>query len=70
MFFRIHAFQGSGFSESRFFRVQVFQSPSFSGSWFFRVQVFQGPGSGPGFRSSQTSPCEIKKLTLFFYRKT
>ena len=52
------------------FKVQVFQSPGFSGSKFFRVQVFQGPGSGPGFRSSQTSPCEIKKLTLFFYRKT
>ena len=70
MLFKVQVFQSPDFSGSRFFRVQVFQGPGFSGSWFFRVQVFQGPGSGPGFRSSQTSPCEIKKLTLFFYRKT
>ena len=39
MFFRIHAFLGPGFSESRFFRVQVFQDPGFSGPRFFSVRV-------------------------------
>ena len=32
MFFRIHAFQGPGFSSSWFFWVQVFQAPCFSGA--------------------------------------
>ena len=61
VFFRIHAFQGSGFSGSRFFRVQVFRGPGFLESRFFKTQFFSvqvqffrvwAQGLGPGFRSS------------------
>ena len=63
MFFRIHAFQGSGFLGSRFFRVQVYQGPGFSGNRFFRVQ-----DQGPGFRSSPENVNETEKSKKLLVR--
>ena len=39
MFFRVHVFQGPGFSGFSLFRVQIFQGLGFLGSRFFSVRV-------------------------------
>ena len=37
-----------------FYRIHVFQGPGFSGSRFSKVQVFQGSGPGSGFKKFAT----------------
>ena len=58
MFFRVHVFQGPGFSGFSLFRVQVFQGLGFLGSRFFsvRVQVLEAARQNAFFYKSLLLP--------------